>query len=63
MPELVEPKIPVRIYAEYLETTLLKVVQPTIQNMLVEGWMARYWLRRLAGVIEYHYNTRKHLSA
>jgi hypothetical protein len=35
-----EPKIPVRIYA------------PTIQHMLTDGWMAKYWLSRLAGVVE-----------
>ena len=41
-------KIPVRIYA------------PTVQHMLTDGWMARYWLSRLAGVVEYLQVERDH---
>ena len=46
--DIMEPKIPVRIYA------------PTVQHMLTDGWMARYWLSRLAGVVEYLQVERDH---
>ena len=39
------------------------IYPPTIYQMHTTGWIANYWVARLAGVIEYHYNTRKHPSA
>ena len=36
------------------------MTHPTIQHMLTDGWMARYWLSRLAGVVEYLQVQRDH---